>query len=148
MFCKKGIAIFLSAVCLCTSFSASAFAETEDSFIIDEVAPAYEIGTNPTSRLSINGKSATCTSRTDGVDAVSITVEQTLEKYSGWFTIWNDVDGAYWTNSYEQCPVSFSNTKSGLSAGTYRLKSVFTLENSSGKTETITVYSNEAKVTA
>lgn len=148
MFCKKGIAIFLSAVCLCTSFSASAFAETEDSFIIDEVAPAYEIGTNPTSRLSINGKSATCTSRADGVDAVSITVEQTLEKYSGWFTIWNDVDDASWTKYINGDSINVSNTKSGLSTGTYRLKSVFTLKNSSGKTETITIYSKEAKVTA
>ncbi|MGN0683976.1 MAG: hypothetical protein ACI4JY_09900 [Oscillospiraceae bacterium] len=33
------------------------------------------------------------TVKTD-VNAVSITVEQTLEKYSGWFRIWNNLDGA------------------------------------------------------
>ena len=128
------------------SFSVSTTAETNDSFITDEVSPAYEIGANPTSNLSVSGKTAYCTSVVGGKKAVSITVEQTLEKYSGWFAIWNDVDGAYWSKTFNQITISFSNTKSGLASGTYRLKSVFTLTNSSGKTETITIYSQEKSV--
>lgn len=128
------------------SFSVSTTAETNDSFITDEVSPAYEIGANPTSNLSVSGKTAYCTSVVGGKKTVSITVEQTLEKYSGWFAIWNDVDGAYWSKTFNQITISFSNTKSGLASGTYRLKSVFTLTNSSGKTETITIYSQEKSV--
>lgn len=146
MYCKKGMAILLTAVCLCMSFSVSTTAETNDSFITDEVSPAYEIGANPTSNLSVSGKTAYCTSVVGGKKAVSITVEQTLEKYSGWFAIWNDVDGAYWSKTFNQITISFSNTKSGLASGTYRLKSVFSLTNSSGKTETITIYSQEKSV--
>lgn len=146
MFCKKGMAIFLTAVCFCMSFSVSTIAETTDSFITDEVSPAYEIAYNSTSSLTINDKMAYCISKAKGNNVVSITVEQTLEKYSGWFAIWNDVDGAYWSKTFNQSTISFSNTKSGLASGTYRLKSVFTLTNSSGKTETITIYSQEKSV--
>jgi hypothetical protein len=146
MFCKKGMAIFLTAVCFCMSFSVSTIAETTDSFIIDEVSPAYEIAYNSTSSLTINDKMAYCISKAKGNNVVSITVEQTLEKYSGWFAIWNVVDGAYWSKTFTQSTISFSNTKSGLASGTYRLKSVFTLTNSSGKTETITIYSQEKSV--
>lgn len=129
------------------SFSVSTIAETTDSFIIDEVSPAYEIAYNSTSSLTINDKMAYCISKAKGNNVVSITVEQTLEKYSGWFAIWNEVDGAYWSKTFTQSTISFSNTKSGLASGTYRLKSVFTLTNSSGKTETITIYSKEKSVT-
>ena len=83
MFCKKGMAIFLTAVCFCMSFSVSTIAETTDSFIIDEVSPAYEIAYNSTSSLTINDKMAYCISKAKGNNVVSITVEQTLEKSSG-----------------------------------------------------------------
>ena len=124
---KRVMAMFLAAVCLCLSFSVSVSAETTDSIIHDEVAPAYEIVNSAVSNLSISGQTAYCTSKTDGINAVSITVEQTLEKYSGWFWIWNDVDGASWTETINGSTISVSNTKSGLSSGTYRLKTVFTL---------------------
>jgi hypothetical protein len=75
MFCKKGMAIFLTAVCLCMSFSVSASAETTP-FFADDVAPAYEIAYNVTSSLSISGNTAYCTSKSDGINAVRITVVQ------------------------------------------------------------------------
>ncbi|MGN0682816.1 MAG: hypothetical protein ACI4JY_03980, partial [Oscillospiraceae bacterium] len=87
-----------------------------------------------------------CTSSSGGVDVVKITVEQTLEKYSGWFWIWNSVDGASWTKTVNTNTICLSNTKSGLTSGKYRLKSVFTLTSSSGKTETVTIYSDERTV--
>lgn len=146
MYCKKGMAIFLTAVCLCMSFSISTTAKTNDSFITDEVSPAYEIGANPTSNLSVSGKTAYCTSVVGGKKAVNITVEQTLEKYSGWFAIWNAVDGASWTETFDNNTIYVANTQSGLSSGTYRLKSIFTLKAANGKAETITVYSKEKTV--
>ena len=143
---KRVLAIVLVAMCLCLSSSLSVFAETTHSNIDVGVSPAYEIAKNPTSNLSINGQTAFCTSTTDGVETVSITVEQTLEKYSGWFWIWNDVDNTSWTRTVNESTISFSNTKSGLSSGKYRLKSVFTLTKSNGETETIEIYSVEKTV--
>lgn len=143
---KRVLAMVLAAVCLCLSFSVSVSAETTHSNIDVGVSPAYEIAKNATSNLSINGQTAYCTSTTDGVDTVSITVEQTLEKYSGWLWIWNDVDDASWTKTVNESTISFSNTKSGLSSGKYRLKSVFTLTKSNGETETIEIYSVEKTV--
>lgn len=146
MVLKKVIALVLTVVSLFMSVSIPVPAEEIDSIVVDEISPAYEIASNPSSLLSISGQTAYCKSKTGTVNAVSITVEQTLEKYSGLFWIWNDVDGASWTKTVNQSTISMSNTKSGLSSGTYRLKSVFTLTSSSDKTETITVYSSEKTV--
>lgn len=142
---KKILAIVLTAFCLFTTVGTVAYAETVSNPDYG-VSPAYEYADSVSSRLYISEQTATCRSDADGCNVVSITVEQTLEKYSGWFWIWNSVDGANWTKTVNLNSISMSNTKSGLSSGTYRLKSVFTLTSSSGKTETITVYSDEKKV--
>ena len=42
--------------------------------------------------------------------------------------------------------VTFTNTKSGLTSGTYSVKSVFTVTLSNGTSETVTVYSNEVEI--
>ena len=141
---KRTMAMVLSAFCLFTMVGTVAYAETVSNPDYG-VSPAYEYADNPTSILTTSGQTAYCTSKTDG-NAVSITVEQTLEKYSGWFWIWNNVDGASWTKTVNTNTIRLSNTKSGLSSGTYRLKSVFTLTSSSGKTETITIYSTEKSI--
>ncbi|MCH5196954.1 MAG: hypothetical protein J1F28_09575 [Oscillospiraceae bacterium] len=146
MVLRKIMVILFSAVVLCTSLVATTSAETMHPPVDDNVAPAYVIASDPYSNLRISGQTAYCTSKTYSTGAVSITVEQTLEKYSGWFWIWDDVDGAHWIETEDGNTITVVNTKDGLSNGTYRLKSVFTLTNSSGKTETITIYSAEKKV--
>ena len=146
MFFKKFFAVLISGIVLCTSLTASAYAETTSSFVDSGISPAYEIAYNTRSDLIISEKTAYCTSSASGIDAVSITVEQTLEKYSGWFWIWNDVNDASWATNVNRNTISVDNTKDGLSNGKYRLKSVFTLTGSTGKTETITIYSNEKVV--
>lgn len=146
MVLKKVTALVLTVVSLFMSVAIPVSAEEIDSIVVEEISPAYEIASNPSSLLSISGQTAYCTSKTGGVNAVSITVNQTLEKYSGWFAIWNAVDNASWTETIDKSAISVVNTKSGLSSGTYRLKSVFTLKSASGKTETITVYSPEKTV--
>ena len=142
---KKNNGDTFSAIVLCTSLVTTS-SETTYPPADDGIAPTYEIAGNPKSNLSVSGKTAYCTSETVGDNAVSITVEQTLEKYNGWFWIWNDVKDAHWTETVNENTIWMSNTKGSLSNGTYRLKSVFTLTNSSGKTETITIYSAEKKV--
>lgn len=142
---KKNLAIVLTALCLFAAVGTVACADAVSN-PDDVISPAYEYADSVSSRLYISEQTATCRSDADGCNVVSITVEQTLEKHSGWFWIWNSVDGANWTKTVNLNSISMSNTKSGLSSGTYRLKSVFTLTSSSGKTETITVYSEEKKV--
>ena len=130
------LAVAVLSLSLCVIISAN-----------NDVAPAYEIARSADSYLSIASNTASCTSGCEGPSTVTkITVEQTLEKHSGWFWIWNNVDGASWTSTKYSSACTVTNTKSGLTSGTYRVKSVFTLTNSSGQTETITVYSSEVTV--
>lgn len=147
MYLKRILVSVISAVCLCAGLGISVSAETVSAYLLVDVAsPYYDVADQAYSEIEIVGTKAECVSRAYGDQVVSITVEQTLEKHSGWFWIWNSVDGANWTKTVNLNSISMSNTKSGLSSGTYRLKSVFTLTSSSGKTETITVYSDEKKV--
>lgn len=146
MVLKKIMAVLLAAVGLYMSLSVSVSAEAIYPFIDSVVSPAYVIANNPVSKLNISGKTAYCTSTTDGANAFSITVEQTLEKYGGWLWMWDDVDGASWTKTVNIKTISVSNIKSELSSGTYRLKSIFTLTSLDGKSETITVYSEEKTI--
>ncbi len=143
---KKFFVSVLSVLYLCISLSVPTFAAETHGYENETITPMYEIATETTSRLDISANTAYCTSRSTANDAVSISVEQTLEKYSGLLWIWNEVDGATWSNSVNQNSITVYNSKSGLSSGKYRLKSVFTLRNSSGETETITVYSDEKTI--
>lgn len=140
---RKILAAFVSVVMMCSAVSVPAFATEETQIVTDLVSPAYEYATSTQSYLTITSSTADCKSLCEGMTGVTqITVEQTLEKHWGLW-IWNEVDGANWSKTVNMNTISLSNRKSGLDNGTYRLKSVFTLTNSSGKTETITVYSDE-----
>lgn len=144
---KKFLAVMMSAVMLCSAVSISAFADTTTQAVVDEISPYYESARRAESLLTIMSNSAECSSDCEGFsNVVQISVEQTLEKYSGWFWIWNEVEEANWNTTNRGSSIFVNNTRSGLTSGTYRLKSVFTLTNSSGKTETITVYSDEKMV--
>lgn len=59
---------------------------------------------------------------------------------------WNNVNGAIWSTTEKGSYISVDRIKRGLSGGTYRLKSVFTLTTKNGKAETITIYSREKTV--
>lgn len=74
-------------------------------------------------------------------EATNITVEQTLEYRQG--SNWYPVNNASWITSTHSATINYSNSKSDLSSGTYRVKSVFTFTNSKGETETVTEYSSE-----
>lgn len=144
MYLRKIIASLAAGVLLCLNFSAVSYADTVTvtSLANDGVSPAYEIANSCTSNLTIQNGTAECTSIAKGTDAVSITVAQTLQKHWGLW-IWNDVEGAEWTRTVDRNSIRLSTTKQDLDKGTYRLKSVFTLTDKDGKSETITIYSNE-----
>ena len=144
---KQILASVLTVACLFTCFTATASAKNvSDNSIGDTASPMYEIATSVSSTLNFVGTKAECVSQGDGLGTVKITVVQTLQKYSGWFWIWNDVDGASWTKTVNSNVVSFVNTKSGCASGKYRLKSVFTFTNKNGKTETLTIYSSTESI--
>lgn len=147
MWFKRTLVSALCAVCLCAGLGITASAENVSTYsFINGASPLYEIADRVYSELDIVGTTAECKSQADGSNTAKITVVQTLEKYSGWFWIWNDVDGASWEKTVDGSSISLANTKSGLAGGKYRVKSVFTLTDKQGKTETITVYSDERSV--
>lgn len=132
----------LSAVLLCLAPATQVTAAAEPHSI---VFPLYEIGHDARSELCIDGSTASCKSIVYSNDVVKITAKQYLQK-QGILWIWSTYDGAEWTETVDSGIISLSNTKSGLTSGKYRLKTVFTLTDRNGKTETIKVYSEVVTV--
>ena len=110
-----------------------------------ETVSPYSLYTKTTSSdLSVSGSTATCESEAVGYSGTTtkIVMNQTLQKKS-FFGSWNEV--ASWSEIDTGYHGYASNTKSSLSGGTYRLKTVFTVYAGSNSEE-ITVYSTEKKV--
>lgn len=150
---KKIIATTLTAACICTSFAATVSAaavseETASTYsFAGGVSPLHDIAMNPKTNLSITGTTAVCFSSTESnSNTVKITIEHTLQKYTGWFWAWDDVEDATWTKTENSTSVTLVSAKTDLASGTYRVKSVFTLTDSNGEKETVTIYSNEDSV--
>lgn len=143
---SKKLAFILTALMICSSTSVPASAKAISSVTIDEIAPLYENARRVENSLSISSKTAECTSICTGMSNVKkVSIKHTLQKHKGLW-IWNDVDGATWSETESGSSLCLISSISGLSSGTYRLKSVFVLTNSDGKTETITIYSAEKPV--
>ena len=143
---KKLISIFAAAIMAASALTAPVYAVDLDTPVEEEIIEEYAIFNMSQSLLSISGSTATCTSSAVATTAQTITATQTLEKYSGWFWIWDEVSGATWDKTNNLTSLTMQNKKSGLSSGKYRLKTVFTVTSTSGQTETITVYSRDESV--
>lgn len=139
---KVLMGVVLSAAMLCLTSATQVTAIAEPCSI---VSPLYEIEHYAWLELSIDGSTASCKSNATSDSAVTITAEQYLQK-QGFLWIWSTYDGAEWTKTVDTNAILMSNTKSGLTSGKYRLKTVFTLTDQNGKTETIKVYSEEVTV--
>lgn len=139
---QKLIGAALTAL-LCITPVTQATAAAAEPYSI--VSPLYEIAQSAYSGLFVNELTATCKSNTSSNSAVKITAEQYLQK-QGFLWTWSTYDGAEWTKTVNANTISMSNSKSGLESGKYRLKTVFTITDKNGKTETITVYSDEKSV--
>ena len=139
---KKVISTML-ALLLCFSISAPVSAMT---ISFNTVQPYYEKADDAISELILNGTTATCRSIVNGnSDVTKIIAVQTLEK-QGFLWFWDTYDNTTWTKTVNSNTLTMSNTKSELDSGNYRLKTVFTLTDKQGKSETITVYSDEKTV--
>lgn len=138
--------IFSTVIAVILSFSAmQPFTYAETISAVNLVEPYYDNRAQTTTSLSIQVSTATCNSYIQAEDAVKITAEQYLQK-QGFLWVWSTYDSAEWTKTVYSDTLSISNTKSGLDSGKYRLKTIFTLTDKNGKTETITVYSDEKPV--
>ncbi len=139
----KKVFSILAILLLCFSLPVEASASIV-SFAV--VQPYYEIAHITRSELSISSTTAMIKSSVKGdSDVVKITATQYLQK-QGSLWIWTTYDGAEWTKTVYSNTLMMSNTKTGLSSGKYRLKTVFTLTDKQGETESVTVYSDEKSI--
>lgn len=138
---KRAVALIASLVLL-TWTNLTAFATPEEeTFVDNEIVEEYQYTANITSSLSISGKKASCISVVHGFSglATKVVITQTLQKQSG--STWTYVTS--WNKTFNTWLGSLSNSKSSLSSGTYRLKTVAKVY-SGNSYETITIYSSTA----
>ncbi len=133
----------ISGILISTALSAPVSAQVIGSGV-GVVSPMYEIAKNPIVSLDVLEHEAICSSSITGINVVKIEAVQTLEKRDG--SDWNPAEDASWTSTVKTNTIVMYNTKSDLESGKYRLKTVFTLTDKYGKTETVTVYSDTKTV--
>lgn len=133
---KKFVSVVIVLVITLT-FCTTVFADVD----------TYSIGSaNYNNSLKISDTTATCRSSyfVGDENTVKVVITQSLEK-QGFLWIWGKVAGE-WSKTSNGSSTTLSNTVSGLSKGTYRVKTVFTVTDKYGETETVTVYSTTGKV--
>lgn len=112
------LAMAVSTICLICGTASAAY--------IPPDSPQYNYTQSCSSELSFSGSTATCRSVATGYinQTTKIIFFQILQKknVSGG---WDDIDS--WTSIVNNYKGSVTKTKSGLSSGTYRLKTVFTV---------------------
>jgi len=124
-------AFFLALIMITMMCSITAYA----------VDAKYSYTTSATSTLTITSGTAYCKSTAKGNSTVTeIDAVQYLEKKSG--SNWVAVSGGTWSGSANTRVLNMSNSKSNLSGGTYRLRTVFTVYNGSNS-ETVEKISSE-----
>ena len=90
---------------------------------VSAVEPRYSYTDYASSSLSISDNEATCISSISAKStATKITATQYLEKKNG--TTWSTVSGGTWSDSANGISLNMFNSKSNLSSGTYRLRTV------------------------
>ena len=109
------------------------------------VSPYYLYTSKAESKLSITNGVASCKSKLTGYVYLTTKIEATqyLEKKNG--TSWETTIDRTWSDSTNSYILSMSNSKSNLSSGTYRLRTVFTVY-SGTKSESIESLSDEITI--
>ena len=144
---KHFIATILACVMASSMFTIVSFAYNETSeYVEEDTVLDYVLVHDAGNSLTISNMTATCNSFVRGNSTVtSVTATQTLEQ-QGFLWSWSSVSGASWTKTVSGKNLTLEKNKSGLTSGTYRLRTVFTLTSNTGTTEEITVYSNEVTI--
>lgn len=153
---KKFVSVLLSVIMVLSVFSMAAFAvddyaDVDDYIVIenyaagDTVSPIYGAGDLFVCSLSFSGRTATCESSvTVATNEKWLYVTQTIEKEVS-SNNWQSVKDAGWTETNtDTAGIHFcvmQNSKYLSESGTYRLKTVYTLEGATGIVERIVRYS-------
>lgn len=134
MFKRIGVVLLVVLMICCSCITV--FAST--------LTPRYMYTSSIRSSLTISGNTATCTSEVKGYlgETTKIVIEQVLEKEVSPGN-WDEVDS--WTNTVNSYRSSFTNTKTGLSSGTYRVTTISKVYVGESF-EQITTYSSEKNV--
>ncbi len=132
----KRIAVVLLTILMICCFCTMVFAST--------LTPRYMYTSSIRSSLTISGNTATCTSEVKGYlgETTKIVIEQVLEKEVSPDN-WDEVDS--WTNTVNSYRSSFTNTKTGLASGTYRVTTISKVYVGESF-EQITTYSSEKNI--
>ena len=133
---KKFISVLL-VVCIMMGICVTASATDADTYDLSTATKSCV--------LTISSGRADFTSRFDSPDTSikSVRIDQSLEKFSFlWF--WDSL-GKWNLTTYDNSAI-YSNAKRGLTSGTYRVKSDFTITYKDGHKETVTIYSAERKI--
>ncbi|MCH5325513.1 MAG: hypothetical protein J1E39_09925 [Eubacterium sp.] len=140
---KKIFSVMLALVMVFNSLlSMTASAAAPGNGGGDTASPMYQYTSSVTSRLTINGKTATCESKATGTTSSLIEADQYLERHT--FLWWYETVGQ-WGKSTTTKSLTMTNTKSNLTGGVYRVRTVFKVYNGT-KYETIEVISDEVTI--
>ena len=138
---KKLLALLVSFVMVCGG-GISVCAEPQLSTPVEgEFTEYYKYASKVYNSMTISNKTASCRSTILGSsdNITKVVVSHTLEKQSGkWW-----IDVASWTKTFNTNTAVYLTSKSSLSSGTYRLKTIAKVYNGSDY-ETITIYSSTA----
>lgn len=139
---KKLRAFILSLFVIVLSIASSSILITAP--VSAEITPNFLNNYDYNSDLTISNRKANCHSVAIGYDGetTKIIMDQTLQKKSSSGS-WSKV--AAWSSTVRGYKAEVRKFKDNLSAGTYRLKTVFTVY-SGNKSEVITKYSSSVTV--
>jgi hypothetical protein len=119
---KKRTLAFLSTFVFLFAFLVPVY-NAEAAYV--PITPYYSYTATATSSLGIIGGTAYCSSILEGGASVTkITAHQYLQKKNSQNS-WSTISGGSWTKTVNDFDLLMSNTKSSLSSGSYRLKTVF-----------------------
>ena len=128
---KRIMALVLSFLIISSVVTVNAYAEDLSPIVEGEDVSEYVNVQSISNTLTISSTTAYCDSICTGFsNVVRITAVQTIQKFWGLW-IWDSVDGGCWTDSVNSASIGVSHNKSGLTSGTYRLKTDFSITTSS-----------------
>lgn len=137
---KRVFSVLLAAlmtICFCVTASAEPEPEAPvEPGIIEE----YQYTASIKSYLSIIDRTATCQSVVRGIHDLATKVEITHTLQKQIYGYWSDIET--WSNAFYSWYGNLVSTRSNLSAGMFRLKTVAKVYCGSNY-ETITLYSNQ-----
>lgn len=140
---KKVISMIASLAIAVSTFSAMAVnvnAKVVDPGI-DVAQPYYTYASRADSRISISGKTGTCTSICNGSDVTKIEATQFIERKMPSYYLPLEM----WTKTVNGNSLTMTNSRSSLVSDTYRCRTVFKVYKGSSY-ETFSEISPTAKV--